>query len=307
MQKRLKLLMGATALLYLGPLLAGLAGQGWAAAPVFILIFLLWSIVMRPQAFPRAAASWRQPPVWIGVLAQGAVQALLVLLLFGLGRGIGGVAGVLPLLHPVLPAAVSTLSIPLSRLVWNPHKAAEIDALLDDALARITPMSPADDDRRKAELDAEVDRLRARMEAGETDLPRLFRDEPAWQIFQAISDMKIAAPLPPALRSGLIDFATAPERSMDLQGQEAPTFAFMMIEADADDCARFARRYAALLDADPEAYWDGPSNRHLRAAERRHRGTPAEAALHAVRHTQLCMAHARRARERAEALAEAAE
>lgn len=307
MQKRLKLLMGATALLYLGPLLAGLAGQGWAAVPVFILIFLLWSIVMRPQSFPRAPAAWAEPRIWIGVLAQVAVQALIVLVLFGIGRGLGGVAGVLPMLHPALPAGLSALSIPLSRLVWDPVKAQQVDALLDDALARIEGLSSPDDDRRKAELDAEVDRLRARIEAGETDLPRLSRDEPAWMIFQAISDMKIAGPLPQGLRHALIDFATAPERSMELQGQEAPTFAFMMVAEDAGDCARFAARYAALLQADPESYWDGPSNRYLREAERRHRGTPAEPALHAVRRTQLCMARDRRDRDRAEALAEAGE
>lgn len=307
MRNRLRLLMAATALLYLGPLLAGLSGQVWAAVPVFVLIFLLWSIVMRPQSFPRAAAAWAEPRIWIGALTQLAVQALLVLLLFGLGRGIGGVAGFLPLLHPLLPAAVSALSVPLSRLVWDPERAAKIDALLDDALAQIGGTSPAEDARRKAELDAEVDRVRARIEAGETDLERLAEDVPAWQMFQAISDLKIAGPLRPALRAGLIDFATSPARSMELQGQEAPTFAFMMIEADAGDCARFAARYAALLQADAEAWWDGPSNRLLRVAERRHAGTPAAAGLHDLRRAQLCMARDRRDRARAEALAEAAE
>ena len=305
MQGKLRLAMGATALLYLGPLLAGLAGQAWAAVPVFILTFLLWSIVMRPAAFPRAASAWTQPRIWIGALVQLAVQALLVLLLFGLGRGIGGVAGFLPVIHPALPVALSALSIPLTRLIWDPVKAEKLDALLDDALAQINGLAlqgqraQEEDDRRKAELDAEAARIRARLEAGETDLRALHGRAPAWQLLRAVCDVQVNQGLTPALSAALVDFATDPALSMELQGQEAPCTAFMLVRDDPVATARFAERYAALLEADPEAYWDGPSNAFLRHAERAHAGTPAEPALHALRVAQYRMTRARRDRARA--------
>ena len=53
MRSRLRLLMGATALLYLGPVLAGLGGFGWSVVPVFTAIFLLWLIVLRPHQWPQ--------------------------------------------------------------------------------------------------------------------------------------------------------------------------------------------------------------------------------------------------------------
>lgn len=305
MQSKIRLVMGATALLYLGPLLAGLAGQGWAAVPVFILTFLLWSIVMRPSAFPRAASAWTRPHIWIGALVQLAVQSLLVLLLFGIGRGIGGVAGVLPVIHPALPVAVSALSIPLTRLIWDPVKAEKLDAVLDDALRQINGLalqgqrSQEEDDRRKAELDAEIARIRARLEAGETDLRALHGKAPAWQLLQAVSDLKADRGLTPALSTALVDFATDPALSMELQGQEAPFTAFMLVRDDPQATARFAERYAALLKADAEAFWDGPNNAVLRHAERAHAGTPAEPALHALRVAQYRMTRARRDRERA--------
>lgn len=305
MRNRIRLLMGATALLYLGPLLAGLGGQSFSAAPVFMLVFLLWSIVMRPAAFPREAAAWGQPRVWIGVLAQVAVQALLVLVLFGVGRGIGGVAGLLPILHPALPVALSALSIPLSRLVWDPVKGAKLDDFLDEALSRIEgsalngQRSPEDDARRKAELDAEIARIRARLEADETDLHALHGQAPAWQLLQAVSDIKVRQGLSPALAAALVDFATDPALSMELQGQEVPFTAFMLVREDPAATARFARSYAALLKADPEAFWDGPNNALLRHAERAHAGTPAEPALHALRLAQYRMTRARRDREHA--------
>ena len=69
MQNRVRLLMGASALLYMGPLLAGLSGMGWAALPVFMALFALWLVVMRPAQWPRdrpggmfAAPGLRQRP-----------------------------------------------------------------------------------------------------------------------------------------------------------------------------------------------------------------------------------------------------
>lgn len=137
MRNRLRLMMGVTALLYAGPLLAGLGGFGWGSVPVFIAIFLLWLVIIRPEDWPQTLADWRRPEVWVALAARVAVQALLVVACFGIGRGIGGVAGALPPFPLVLPLAVSFVSIPLARLVWDPKKAAAMDAFLDEALVRI--------------------------------------------------------------------------------------------------------------------------------------------------------------------------
>ena len=151
--------MAATALLYLGPLLAGLAGFGWPLVYAFATIFTLWLITMRPGDWPRDPATWRRPEVPVRALGQVVVQVLLVALMFGIGRGIGGVAGFLPPLPMALPLGISLLSIPLSRLVWDPVKAARMDAMLTEALAQIEGVArlPADAgmiDRFLAELDA---------------------------------------------------------------------------------------------------------------------------------------------------------
>ena len=52
---RLRLLQGATALLYFGPLLAGLSGHGWAMAALFTAILGLWAVLIHPALLP---GSW---------------------------------------------------------------------------------------------------------------------------------------------------------------------------------------------------------------------------------------------------------
>lgn len=116
--KRL-LLQGATAFLYMGPLLAGLAGFGWAMLPPFISVFLLWLMMVRPEAWPRTNREWLRVESWLTALTHVLTQTLLVAILFGVGRGIGGVLGQLPMFDPLLPVAVSFVAIPISRMVWT--------------------------------------------------------------------------------------------------------------------------------------------------------------------------------------------
>jgi hypothetical protein len=59
------------------------------------------------------------------------VQILLVLVFFGIGRGVGGAVGALPMYSPALPLSVSFLSIPLCRLLWNPWKGDSFEALAE--------------------------------------------------------------------------------------------------------------------------------------------------------------------------------
>lgn len=137
MQTRLRLLKGATALLYFGPLLAGLGGFGWRVVPLFFAIFMLWLFILRPQQWPRKAADWARPEALTALLTQGVVQVLLVAVSFGIGRGIGGVLGALPPFPLMLPVGISFLSIPLARMLWDPWQAQAMDGLLDEALAKL--------------------------------------------------------------------------------------------------------------------------------------------------------------------------
>lgn len=136
MQNRLRLVKGATALLYFGPLLAGLGGFGWEIMPLFGAIFVLWLFIMRPRLFPRTTADLKSVSSWVALAAPIVVQILLVTILFGVGRGIGGILGSLPEFSIMLPVAISFFSIPLARVFWDPWKADSPAAILDAALRR---------------------------------------------------------------------------------------------------------------------------------------------------------------------------
>ena len=142
MLDRATLLMAAMALLYFGPLLAGLSGAGWPAVYAFAVIFTLWLIVLRPQAWPRDAAQWRDPTVLIHALTQVVAQCLLVAVLFGVGRGIGGALGAVASWPAWFPLSLSFLSVPLARLIWDPWMAEKVDRLAEDTLA--TQPDPAE-------------------------------------------------------------------------------------------------------------------------------------------------------------------
>ena len=112
MLNRITLLRIATALLYMGPLLAGLSGAGWAIVPIFAALFLLWLIFLRPELSAT--------PDWLPRLQLILVQTLLVTVFFGIGRGIGGVTG-FPLAMPIwMTVLVSVAAILLGRVIHNP-------------------------------------------------------------------------------------------------------------------------------------------------------------------------------------------
>jgi hypothetical protein len=131
MEMRARLLKGATALLYFGPLLAGLGGYGWVMVPSFVAIFVLWQMIVRPHNWPTSLTELGQKELWVGIAAQISVQVLLVVGCFGIGRGIGGALGAVPMYAPALPLSVSFLSIPFSRLLWNPWSGDRFDARSD--------------------------------------------------------------------------------------------------------------------------------------------------------------------------------
>jgi hypothetical protein len=123
-ENRRRLLRVANALLYLGPLLAGLAGFGWGLVAIFTVIFVLWLIILQPYEFPISRAEWLTTDAWVAVGARAVVQLLLVVVLFAVGRGIGGILGAMTGYPATLPIAISFLSIPLARLIWDPWSQA---------------------------------------------------------------------------------------------------------------------------------------------------------------------------------------
>jgi hypothetical protein len=113
---RPRLLQAANALLYMGPLLAGLAGYGWVSVPIFAAIFTLWQMILRPQ-------DWQVPGSRVvSLVARIVLQVLVVAGCFGVGRALGGIFSYAPGFHPMLPVAMSFLAIPVSRLVWDGWK-----------------------------------------------------------------------------------------------------------------------------------------------------------------------------------------
>jgi hypothetical protein len=143
-----RLMMAATALLYMGPLLAGLGGYGWTMVPAFAGIFTLWQIILRPQKWP-APYELDRADAWLAVAAQVALQTLLVVICFGIGRGIGGAAGSLPMYSPLIPVGVSFLSIAIGQIVSRPARPvrsadqAQIEAATQIADRLLQPLQDA--------------------------------------------------------------------------------------------------------------------------------------------------------------------
>lgn len=131
MLTRLRLLKGATALLYIGPLFAGLSGFSWGMLPAFLAVFVVWLMVLRPEQWPASAEEWLTGQAWLAALALILSQLALIAVLLAIGRGIGGVSGFLPILNPIFPLAISFLAIPLCRMLWNAREAADQGIFLD--------------------------------------------------------------------------------------------------------------------------------------------------------------------------------
>lgn len=283
MQLRLRLLMATTALLYIGPFLAGLAGFGWGLVPAFLAFFMLWLFILRPQQWPRNLHEWTRPEAWSTLFTNGVVQLFLVAMLFGIGRGIGGVMGDALHFGPELPLAVSFLSIPLSRLVWDPWKGAEFDRFLDDALHQINGKPALDDD---AELG-----LARRLIAPLGDLPDDTSPEDVASHLLALSDHAD----PEWLRLALLERAhqlhagraeiiamilhcTDPRLIESVAG-DGPTLALPLLPADPDLVTLYARRLTMALQDDAEIWGKCPNVDSLQALVVKFENTAAEAPL----------------------------
>ena len=267
--------MGATALLYLGPLLAGLGGYGWSLVPAFVLIFLLWLIAMRPQDWPRARAEWRNPAVWTRALVQILVQVVLVVVCFGIGQGLGGVTGVWPLWTPLLPVSISFLAVPLGRLIWNPVQMQQMDGFLDDALRQIGDPAwggAAVDEENVAALDAAYAPLLdlplsvtdAEAEGAIAAAVATARDLPGAGVHALVTRLDNSVPLPKAAIRGLVLWGTTRAVAADPEYRAAPGAAFALTWYDNALLQLFAERALTLIEAEPELWLVMPEVEELR-------------------------------------------
>jgi hypothetical protein len=286
MQARLRLLKGATALLYLGPLLAGIAGYGWRVVPLFLGIFLLWLFILRPQQWPRRLADWSRPEALIALLTQSVVQLLLVAVSLGIGRGIGGVLGVMPDIPLMLPVAVSFLSIPLARMLWDPWRADAGEVVLDEALARLEAEqdpAPADDMKRRTEVAARMVAALDRLPAEAA--PELLADHLHAMATQTSHEALRVALMDPiydgsataVVRRAAAVHATEPAVVDGLHGSTYPLAVFRAL-SDGPTLGLFARRCAALVAARPDRLGDCPDPEDVMALAARQPGAAADLA-----------------------------
>lgn len=278
MLNRLRLLQATTALLYFGPLLAGLAGAVWATIPLFAIAFVLWSVILRPHLWPAKLSDLLKAQALIAMAALIATQILLVTLCFAVGRGMGGVMGLRPALPPYLPLALSFLSVPLSRLVWRP---AEIETIagFDPLSHKPAPPEPAP----RAENRAET--LLAGVLALPDTVPEALPDTvpeadlqahlaaiathvDALQIRRAFENAATAQRLTPAGKKALILHATDPAVADLLSGSAYPAHAFTAAGPDPDLQSLFAIRCMRLVTEAPTLAPDCPKPATLTEAAR---------------------------------------
>lgn len=275
----------AAALLYLGPLLAGLAGQGWRVLPVFVLVFLLWLVVIRPQDWP-APAAWAGPGPWLALMGRAVVQLVLVGLCLGTGRGLAGVAGLTADLPLALPVGLSMAGVVLAWLVWRPDQAAALDLLLDDAIDQIGAATARRDDGADRQVQARI--IALRLTATLADLPD---DTPLSEVeahlhglaphldlealFDALQERQRQAPDLRVLRAALVLAATDPFFNEACRGRAIPVLALSLAEGDAALTTAFATRCVALLEGDIDAWGDCPNGEAIAHAQQ---ATPGAAA-----------------------------
>ena len=269
----------ATTLLYMGPLLAGLAGFGWQMIVEFTLILTLWLVVMRPVG----AGGWRNPRVIGAFLVRVALQAAVVSFCLAIGRGIGGTMGALPLLPVWVPPLMSLMAVPLARIFLNPAPVdakpagAEIPTGDGTATPGTNVANPGDGVdampwvKRLAQLPeaAREQDLMVLIAAALQEIPPLVlldamskavetqgqtQSQSLRRAFvMAVTDTDIAGKL---LGQGLLS------RAFDLAGEDAARLRLF-----ADRCARLLRaRHMALMDTPQIARMADAANRHPGAA-----------------------------------------
>jgi len=272
MQLRMHLLKGANGLLYLGPLVAGMSGFGWGMVASFTAIFVVWLIVLRPEQWPQGWRDWRSGMAILSALTIVLSQVALIAVLFALGRGIGAVAGFLPVLLPQVPLAISFMAIPLGRMLWNAGEAAERGLFLDDAARAanapraaaaaalaVVPLLALADDAPDAAVALAVGDTMASPTADlrlKALAAALARPEPSPERSPERSHA--------TLRRALILWATEPEVVAPARVPEGMALAFAIADRNADLLRLYVPRALALIAAFPDRVADFPTPAALR-------------------------------------------
>lgn len=290
------LAMAASVLLYLGPVLAGWAMAPAAAWPVFLGVFLLWSVLMRPGDWPRDAGRWVDAGVIARALATVVVLAGLAFACLALGWLLGKVRP-LPELGPWPGVLLSVLGLGFARMVWNPVRVVRRDPA-------------AEAERRRAEaaaVEAGMAERRRRSEEMEVDSVIAFTsDTPQERIAEVMAELSMRfAPgrlvegfkrlwkggrMNAAQKRALILLATDPDQARRISGHEAGVLALQVCAGETLLTEQFLRRYGTLLDAVPDAMADGPSNALLRQVEKGFEGQPVAQMVRAMREKQVRLA-----------------
>lgn len=266
MLARLRLLKGANVFLYFGPLLAGMAGLGWGIVAPFVAIFVAWLMLLRPEQWPATNAEWLTRRAWGAALTQVLSQILLVAILMGIGRGLAGLADILPTLNPLLPLGLSSLAIPISRMVWDPRRAAEFGVFLDDEAAVAQAPHAADEAKSAVAAllalpdDAAEENLRLRL-GDILDGPASAARLDALCGALAGADRSHAA-----LRRALVIWATEPEVVAPGLTPDTVASAFALTNRNPDLLRLFLPRAIALAAAFPDRVAGFPTPAQLREA-----------------------------------------
>ncbi|MGL4235342.1 hypothetical protein [Tabrizicola sp.] len=266
MLTRMRLLKGATALLYIGPLFAGLCGLGVGLVAPFVAIFIVWLMVLRPEQWPVTPDEWLTGQAWLAALTQVLSQLLLVLVLFGIGRGLGGISGFDFAINPIVPLTISFLAIPTCRMLWDAREAADQGYFLDE----------------EAE---EAHALLATADAGQAIVPVLNLPDNATdvQVADALAkgldspnvELRLraldAALTKPdrshaALRRGLVLWASEPEVVAPGHVPNAMSLAHSIAGNNPDLLRLYVPRALALISAFPERAAGFPTLEQLRAS-----------------------------------------
>lgn len=121
MSERSRVLSLIATLLFVGPLLAGLGGTSEVALPIFVAIFTLWLVIMRPAVWARVTREGTPVALAVHLAGVTLVQVILVMLCFVVGRGLSILIGAPLGLPGWLPVALSMAALPIGLLLRTPQ------------------------------------------------------------------------------------------------------------------------------------------------------------------------------------------
>lgn len=273
MTQKIVLLKLVTLALYAGPLLAGLSGHGWTVLPAFVATFVLWQVVMRPADWPAGLQAWRQPGASAGAMLRVLALVTLVAAMFGIGRGIGAVAGALSSVPLAAALGLSMMAVPLARLLWDPATAAQMEGFPDTEIAAVraapagggTALDGATAIRPLLMLPADTPEptLRAGLEA-------ILAEGHAPARWRALAAALTEAPGAHAeLRRTFVTWATEPEVSARWEGRGLLADAFRVAGDDPALLRTYADRAERIAEVWPDSWRDFPAPELRREVARR--------------------------------------